>query len=138
MLEAWGDTMLATALLVAAVLVVRKPFARRFGPGLTYALWAIPALRLVLPPLPFGDPAAVPVAAPAVPADVVLIGMADTAHAITTPATAPDASWAFADALPPLFALWLAGTLFVLVRALAAHPRFKAEVLAGGDRKSVG
>lgn len=132
MLEAWGDTMLATALLVAAVLAVRKPFARRFGPGLTYALWAIPALRLVLPPLPFGDPAAVPVVAPAVPVDVVLIGMADTAHAIATPATAPDASWAFADALPPLFALWLAGALLVLARALVAHRRFKAKVLAGG------
>jgi hypothetical protein len=35
LLQAWGDTMLTTALLVLAVLVVRKPFARRFGPGLT-------------------------------------------------------------------------------------------------------
>src|SRR5690606_25854243 len=61
-IEAWGVTMLTTALLVAAVLLVRKPFARQFGPRLTYALWAIPALRFVLPPLPFADPvsAAVP------------------------------------------------------------------------------
>src|SRR3546814_15460426 len=91
----------------------------------------MPALRRVLPPLPFGDPAAVPVAAPAVPADVVLIGMADTAHAITTPATAPDASWAFADALPSPFAAWPAGTPFVPGRALAGQTRLHEVGLVG-------
>ena len=30
--QAWADTMVVTALLVLAVLAVRKPFARRFGP----------------------------------------------------------------------------------------------------------
>ena len=58
-MQAWGDTMVATALLVLAVLLIRKPFARHFGPGLTYALWLVPALRLVLPPLPFAEPVTV-------------------------------------------------------------------------------
>ena len=51
-MQIWGDTLVTTALLVLAVLLVRKPFARQFGPRLTYALWLVPALRLVLPPLP--------------------------------------------------------------------------------------
>ena len=44
-LQAWCDTLLATALLVALILLVRKPFARHFGPRLAYALWLVPALR---------------------------------------------------------------------------------------------
>ena len=41
-MQVWGDTMLTTALLVLAVLLVRKPFARHFGPRLAYSLWLIP------------------------------------------------------------------------------------------------
>lgn len=36
---------------MAIVLVARRPVARHFGAGVAYALWAIPVLRLVLPPL---------------------------------------------------------------------------------------
>ena len=46
------DALIASALLMAAVLLVRGPVRRAFGPQLAYALWALPALRLVLPPLP--------------------------------------------------------------------------------------
>ena len=45
------DTALYTALLIALVLVLRRPVARHFGPGMAYALWALPLLRLFLPPL---------------------------------------------------------------------------------------
>ena len=45
------DTMLATGVLIAAVLVLRRPVAKLFGPGMAYALWALPLLRLALPPL---------------------------------------------------------------------------------------
>jgi len=45
------DTLLWTAVLIAAVLVLRRPVARWFGPQIAYALWAIPALRLLLPPI---------------------------------------------------------------------------------------
>lgn len=45
-------TLLSVALIVALVLVVRRPFARRFGAKAAYALWALPLARLVLPPIP--------------------------------------------------------------------------------------
>ena len=46
------EALLASALLMAVVLVIRTPVRRYFGPGIAYALWALPAFRLLLPPLP--------------------------------------------------------------------------------------
>ena len=46
------ETLLASALLIAVVLVARRPAARLFGPHAAYLLWAAPALRLLLPPVP--------------------------------------------------------------------------------------
>ena len=40
------DTFVVTAALIALVLVIRRPVARAFGPGMAYALWALPLLRL--------------------------------------------------------------------------------------------
>src|SRR3546814_2597828 len=64
---------------------------------------------------------------------------ADTAQALGAPAALPAPDWTFADALPLLFALWLAGAVVVLVRAAAAHRRFTAAVLAeGADLEPLG
>ena len=50
---AWAiEALLASTLLMAVVLVIRAPVRRQFGPGIAYALWALPAVRLLLPPLP--------------------------------------------------------------------------------------
>jgi len=46
------EALLASTLLMAVVLVIRVPVRRHFGPGIAYALWALPAIRLLLPPLP--------------------------------------------------------------------------------------
>lgn len=118
-MQVWSDTMLTTALLVLAVLMIRKPFARHFGPRLAYSLWLIPALRLVLPPLPFADPVPAPESV-----DVMLV-------AVDTAMTAPVApSWSVADAMPYVFVLWAMGMTAVLVMALLSHRRFRASVLA--------
>lgn len=118
-MQVWGDTMLTTALLVLAVLLIRKPFARHFGPRLGYSLWLIPALRLVLPPLPFAEPVAAPENV-----DVMLV-------AVDTTLTAPVApAWSFADAMPYAFVLWAMGMAAVLAMAMLSHRRFRAEVLA--------
>ena len=94
-LQAWGDTMITTAALVLAVLVIRKPFARHFGPHLTYMLWLVPALRMVLPPLPFADPAQ---PAPMLPANEALyLVPVDALTETPVPAAAP---WSFVDFLP--------------------------------------
>ena len=51
MIEWLTDTLAMTALLMALILIVRRPAARWFGPAAAYALWALPMIRLVLPPL---------------------------------------------------------------------------------------
>ncbi|MCT2400693.1 M56 family metallopeptidase [Novosphingobium mangrovi (ex Huang et al. 2023)] len=51
MIEWLTDTLVMTGALMALVLLVRRPVGRWFGPGAAYALWALPMLRLVLPPL---------------------------------------------------------------------------------------
>jgi len=47
-----AGNLLVASLLVAAVLLLRRPVARLFGPRAAYALWLAPALRLIVPPLP--------------------------------------------------------------------------------------
>ena len=46
------QTSFAVSLLFGLVLLVRRPFAKVFGAKAAYALWAIPFLRLILPPMP--------------------------------------------------------------------------------------
>lgn len=52
---AWAfEALIGSSLLMALVLVLRASVRRAFGPRIAYALWALPALRMVLPPLPGG------------------------------------------------------------------------------------
>ncbi len=57
-METWlFDSLLVTTLLMGAILLLRRPVAKLFGPGVAYALWLIPAARLLMPSL---EGAAVP------------------------------------------------------------------------------
>ena len=51
MIDWLTDTLLATTLLMALVLVIREPVRRQFGPAVAYGLWLLPALRMLMPPL---------------------------------------------------------------------------------------
>src|SRR4051794_30463576 len=48
------ETLIASTLLMLVVLAVRAPVARYLGPHIAYGLWLLPALRMLLPPLPEG------------------------------------------------------------------------------------
>ncbi len=53
LIQSWFvEMILATGLLMILVLTVRQPVARHFGPRVAYALWLLPAMRAVLPPMP--------------------------------------------------------------------------------------
>lgn len=45
------DTFVMTSMLMLAVLLVRGPIARHFGPSVAYALWLLPAARVLMPSL---------------------------------------------------------------------------------------
>ncbi|MCL6728739.1 M56 family metallopeptidase [Sphingomonas hankyongi] len=51
MIDWLSDTLLATSLLMGFVLLIREPVRREFGPAVAYALWLVPTLRLLMPPL---------------------------------------------------------------------------------------
>lgn len=155
------DTLLWTAILIALVLLVRRPVARWFGPQIAYALWAIPMVRLVLPPLHLPDwlatvPAGAPTSATASATAQALSFL--TPHPATSVATpeavtgslpgsgsaAPGepASWTLHSLFEtaPLIELallvWLTGAAIFLYLRFAAYFRLRRDLLA--DAREVG
>lgn len=124
-MTAWlTDTLLYTGLLIALVLLVRRPFSRWFGPQFAYALWALPALRLLLPPIEL-------------PADLGPQQVQLSDQALLALAMAADASPAAAPAPTPLWertdlwlALWLASAAIFLAWRIASYLRMRRELLA--------
>ena len=122
-MTAWlTDTLLYSGLLIALVLVVRRPAARWFGPKLAYALWALPALRLILPPIEL--PASMAPQQVQL-SDQALLALAMAAQA--SPAPPPTPLWERADLW---LALWLAGAALFLAWRIAGYRRMRADLLA--------
>src|SRR3546814_13331973 len=104
--------MLTPALLVLAVLLIRKPFARHFGARLTYSLWLIPALRLILPPLPLADPVTPQVAATS--PETTVIHWTVGPQAVDAGSSALSFSWGPFDLMSLAFGAGVAGVIAVL------------------------
>ncbi|MEJ2409899.1 MAG: M56 family metallopeptidase, partial [Novosphingobium sp.] len=137
MIEWLTDTLVMTGALMALVLLVRRPVGRWFGPGAAYALWALPMLRLVLPPL------ALPrglILALKVPIEPVVAGTATVEPAVPG-VIMPAAVMTLEDAAPGLFAqvpwtgllvaLWLAGAVAFLAWRCWNYFTMRRELLAG-------
>ena len=149
------ETLFWTAILITAVLLVRRPVARMFGPQIAYALWAIPMLRLILPPveLPAWMRPADPLSPTSAPAPVLdPLALAETPH---------DAGWvevAATDGLAPpasspVFGLdpfvdtgtlielglaaWFIGAAIFLYLRFGAYFRLRDELLEGGSEVGV-
>ncbi len=123
------DTLMWTGVLIALVLLIRRPVAALFGPTAAYALWALPVARLLLPPLVLPAwLAPAPTAEPVRHADVAIeapsmAGLQPLAAAPSPPAPAFD--W---RAL--LLTLWLTGAAVFLVRRYALYFAMRRELLA--------
>jgi beta-lactamase regulating signal transducer with metallopeptidase domain len=146
-----ADTVVWTGALIAAVLLLRRPVSRHFGPEVAYALWALPLVRLVLPPLtlpPWMAPPAASVAAARV-ADVPFAAAAPQTTAPLTQMTAlplaatsapveaaPQAGFDLLAALAAvawlevLLFVWLAGAAVTLALRFAAYFALRDELLA--------
>jgi beta-lactamase regulating signal transducer with metallopeptidase domain len=123
------DTFVWTGALIAAVLVLRRPVARHFGPQVAYALWALPLLRFVLPPLvlpasmaPAPDLAGAAMAADLGGTEATMVPVAYLA-AEATPVTVVD--WSLL-----LGALWLGGAMAFLGWRLQQYRTMRADLLA--------
>lgn len=130
------ETMIATTLLMIAVLLLRGPVARIAGARAAYLLWAAPALRMVLPPLPehwFGIAPALPQTTSFVSPDfvsdatVIAAGASSPAPAIAEAAGGGAAWLGFA-----LFA-WLGGAVLFFGWHWLAYRRFASAIHADAE-----
>ncbi|MGX7895536.1 M56 family metallopeptidase [Tsuneonella sp. HG222] len=120
------DTALYTGLLIGAVLVLRRPVGRAFGPGMAYALWALPLLRFVLPPivLPASLAPQTPAADPALAYASGASSAADAAMLLAVPA---EPVWSWMDFVLPV---WIAGAVLLLSWRIASYHRMRRDLLA--------
>lgn len=106
-----AETLFASTVLMVLVLALRGLVAAQLGARIAYLLWLLPALRMILPPLPesFGPP---PIAQ--IPVIVEL-------NALPAPAAivAPSTDWAMVA-----IAVWLGGAAIVFIWHLIAYHRF--------------
>lgn len=116
------DTLLFTAVLIALVLVLRRPVARLFGPQAAYALWALPLLRLLLPPIELPASMA-PVTENQPPAEAVVVYSGDFP---AVPAVDPGIDWASIA-----IAVWAAGAVLFLVWRTVTYLRMRRDLLEG-------
>lgn len=128
-----GETLLWTGALIALVLMLRRPVARHFGPQAAYALWFLPLLRLILPPVQL--PAWLN---PAERQEVAAVTVVEHSVSNAAPlelASAPMAS-APVDYAAILAAIWLAGAGVFLIRRFALYFQMRRDLLT--DAKPVG
>ncbi len=151
------QTLLAVSVLIGVVLVSRRHVARLFGAGAAYALWILPLVRLVMPPvhsplslmgtvrLPSShgvNPAGADVTATAMADGTQVIGIhsAEPVAAIAAPhgisTTISDGGqslstlqeWLGGAAMPILIGVWLAGALLTLGLSFWRHRTFMQTV----------
>lgn len=134
------DTLLWTGLLIALVMVLRRPVARNFGAGAAYALWFLPLARLFVPPFtlpawmsPFGATARETEAAFALQTETIVMPVADAGSAAPVVMAAPAPPL---DFLTPLLFVWLAGAAIMLARRFWLYFALRRELL--DDARPVG
>lgn len=128
---AWAiETLFASTLLMILVLVARAPVRKLVGPQIAYALWALPVLRMLLPPMPdVMRPVITPIAAATEPG-AVMMGM----PVVDVPVLPQ--GWSFADVPPVLMVVWMAGALAFAAYHLIAYARFSARLRGGARSRS--
>ena len=119
-----AETLIATTLLMALVMMVRRPVARWLGAGAAYMLWALPLARMLLPALPSDvDPSPLHVAVD----QAGLPALLAVAPATAAPPVADTAMpW-----LEIAITLWLMGVIAFLAVQAVGYVRFRRHILDG-------
>lgn len=118
-----AETLIATTLLMAIVMMLRRPVARFLGAGAAYLLWALPLARMLLPALPEDvDPSPLHLAVDQAGLPDML-GVAAPSVAMADTAGFP---W-----LETAIGVWLVGLVAFLIVQAVGYARFRRHMLAG-------
>lgn len=123
------ETLIVTSALMLLVLALRESVRQQFGAKVAYALWLLPALRLVMPPLVSFMPVTLPIASVAPTSGVLsqLIRERVTQFDVT-PTLAADAGASMPWPLI-LAVLWLSGALAFALWQVVTYRRFTRSVI---------
>src|SRR5690606_19949989 len=139
-MNAWLlDTLLYTGVLIGLVLALRRPVGRFFGPQLAYALWALPFLRLLLPPIvlpaslaPAPEPASQALPGAVLPTaestNIAALAEASGMARVTSPAVP---SWEWPDLVAVGISLWAGVALAFLVWRVVTYRQMRRALLEG-------
>lgn len=123
------EALAASTALMLLVLALRGPVRRLFGAEMAYLLWALPGLRLMLPPLPsdWNLAGATPMSGVGEQALELVAPVAPVDVAVSAPANVSGdlATW--------LALLWAAGAFTILAFQTAQYLRFRARVLGAAQ-----
>ena len=118
------ETLIASTILMLVVLAIRGPVARHFGPHIAYGLWLLPALRMLLPPLP-EEVAPTPLRILPVPIDIEALLAAPLPATAETATAGSSIDWTLL-----LIGLWAVGGLAFLGWHLWSYRRFVSSAMA--------
>ena len=124
------EALIASTLLMLLVLALRGTVRRAFGPDVAYALWLLPVLRLMLPPLPRSLPQGwhQAVVAPVSRASETITILMAEPLGLSGGAAAPDPQTPLLG--PALVLLWVFGAAAFILWHSLAHARFCRRMLA--------
>ncbi|MBH1998328.1 MAG: energy transducer TonB [Sphingomonadaceae bacterium] len=119
-----AETLIATTLLMALVMMVRRPVARWLGAGAAYMLWVLPFARMLLPTLPrdvvIASPLHVAVNQSGLPDMLAIAPMAQGGM--------PDAGIPW---LEIAIGVWMVGLIAFLIVQTVGYGRFRRHMLDG-------
>ncbi|WP_150290634.1 M56 family metallopeptidase [Sphingobium estronivorans] len=118
-----AETLIATTLLMALVMLLRRPVARWLGAGAAYWLWALPLARMALPALPQEVASPSPLHRAAEQAGLPSLLDAAPALAIQPQSSIP---WLEIGA-----SIWLVGVVLFLAVQAVGYVRFRRFILTG-------
>lgn len=123
------DTMISMTLLMAFVLLIRKPVSHYFGAKVAYALWALPVVRLFMPVLTLEAPAVVETVAPSgmAAATITELAMAAPTEQVNAGALA-SVDW-FLIAL----IVWVGGAGMLFISKLGSYIQFREDIVSDGQ-----
>ena len=131
------QTGLMVSLLILLILLIRRPFARAFGPNAAYALWSLPLIRLCLPVFTIPQswvPEFFRVKA-AAPAETPIFGRAETPVFVQPPAGSAEriSPPQGLDFSAVLIGIWLSIAVLWLCYQFYQQFRFKAGLISQSE-----